>query len=75
MVPLFDIVWDILPDGMHTLPGWLKAHTFPLFTGRRNPAKPKWRTTWSNEDNKKLQARHAEVLAEMNTWKIPKVVC
>lgn len=52
--PLFDLVWDILPDLMHIITGIWKRHIFKVFLGRRNPSKPKPRRTWTAAENELL---------------------
>ena len=73
LLPLFDLTWDIVMDAMHTIPGWAKAHIFPLFRGTRTPATPKWRKSKSNAENWALQRAHTDVLEDLKSWKLTKV--
>ena len=38
ILPLFNIVWDILPDMMHIMEGIYKRILFQLFKGKKLPA-------------------------------------
>jgi hypothetical protein len=76
LLPMFDMVWDVLPDCMHTLAGWVQSHIFPLMkTGDhgRRPAKPKERKSWTTAENKALLAAHKEVIKQIQSWEIGKV--
>ena len=70
--PLFDLVWDILPDMMHILPGVWKRHLFALLVGKRTPKKPKPRMYWTEEDNKELEKDYRDVLKHLESWKLSK---
>jgi hypothetical protein len=67
-LPLFDLVWDVLPDMMHIVQGIWKAHVFQMFVGRRNPAKPADRKSWTEEANRDLQQAHQEAVTALRQW-------
>ena len=72
-VPLFNIVWDVLADVMHTVPRFWKGHMFPLFRGVRTPSAPRTRKTWTDGANKKLLQDHVNVKQQMLDWTLDKV--
>jgi hypothetical protein len=45
LLPLFDLILDILPDMMHIIKGFWDGHFIPLFKGNRPLAAPKKPTT------------------------------
>lgn len=60
-LPLFDLVWDILMDLMHIVSGFWKRHIFPAFKGKRLPAVPRTRKSWTRKENLELLQEHVEV--------------
>ena len=78
--PLFDIIWDILPDLMHIIEGLQKTHILPLLKRKRKPKVPKplkKRKVQTPKDAqkreaafKKVQATHAKVVAHVHTWEL-----
>lgn len=67
-LPMFDLVWDVLPDMMHVVPNIWKAHVFQMFMGKRNPAQPRARKSLSKKENDELMAEHKEAVAELKAW-------
>lgn len=72
-IPLFNIVWDVLADVMHTVPRFWRGHVFPLLRGLRYPANPKTRKSWTDAANRKLLADHAGLKKKMAKWKLDTV--
>ena len=79
--PLFNLIWDVCIDAMHTVPGWVKSHLFPLLRGTRAPSRPKERKLrgpshrkgeWTKHDNQNLQNDYETVCDRLGRWKIPK---
>lgn len=71
-LPLFDLVWDVMPDLMHIIPGIWKRHIFSMFTDRRKPKKPRPRSAWTRRQNDDLLRGHEEVLANLSEWVLSK---
>ena len=69
-LPMFNLVWDVLPDMMHVIPGIWKRHVFAMFNGDRLPAKPRPRKSLSAADNAKLMADHAAAVAHLAEWSL-----
>ena len=67
-LPRFNLVWDILPDMMHVVPGIWKRHMFAMFVGDRAPAKPRPRKSLSSEENTKLMSDHAKAVRQLEEW-------
>jgi hypothetical protein len=40
LLPLWDMVWDFLPDWMHMTKGYFNGHMLPLMKGQRTPKPP-----------------------------------
>ena len=72
-LPLFNIVWDMLPDMMHIIPALMKGHIMPMMRGLRYPSEPKMRKSWSALDNKQLFKDWTKVKAQLKDWTISKV--
>jgi hypothetical protein len=73
LLPLFDVVWDMLPDMMHIIPAVMKGHIMPMMKGLRAPAKPKMRATWSGEENAELLANWEKVKRQLVDWQVSEV--
>jgi hypothetical protein len=73
LIPLFDIVWDVMPDMMHITTGVWQRHIFGALRGVRMPAVPKRRQKWSDKENKALMDAHKKVRAELERWTLSKV--
>ena len=71
-LPLFDLIWDILPDLMHIITGIWKRHFLDMLKGNRKPAQAKQRKSWTKEENAKLEADHKKCLEELQTWTLTK---
>jgi hypothetical protein len=67
-LPLFDIIWDILPDMMHIIPVLWKGHIFKLFNGTREPSAVKPRKSWTAAANKQLMKDHEEAKRKVAGW-------
>ena len=72
-LPLFDIIWDILPDMMHIVPVLWKGHVFKLFNGTRMPTQVKVRKTWSAAANAQLLKDHEIAKAHTAGWQLTPV--
>jgi hypothetical protein len=70
----FDLVWDILGDLMHQIPGIWKRHIFAMFQGLRVPAKPKPRKTWTPEQNQQLEDAWNGAKEILKSWEVSKSV-
>ena len=70
--PFFDLVWDILMDLMHIIPGIWKRHIFGMFNDRRKPSKPKPRRHWSRAENARLLEEYEGVLKKLSEWALSK---
>lgn len=68
---MFDLVWDILPDMMHVVPGIWKRHIFAMFTGDRKPSRPPVRDSLSKRENNLLQRQYAESVEDLRRWQLP----
>jgi len=79
VLPLFNLTWDVLGDMMHIIDGIWKRHVFAMLAGRRLPAKPKPRSSWTLAANRKLAKDHAKVIALLESWQVTpemiKVIC
>ena len=75
-IPLFDIIWDILPDMMHVVEGFLKTHLFKLLKGDRSAARPRRPAKFNDKKAelayKALLKDHLALLAHIDTWKLSK---
>ena len=71
-LPLFDIVWDILPDLMHIISGIWKRHIIELLKGTRTPAPVKDRKSLSAAENAQLQREYTIACAQLKTWSLDK---
>ncbi len=71
--PMFDMVWDIVPCLMHTVPDIWKDHLIPLMKGRRNPAAVKDRKEWTAQQNQKLQRDHVDAKKHLVEWVVSQV--
>ena len=69
-LPLFDLVWDILPDMMHVLPNIWKAHVFQMLVGNRMPKKPRPRKSLDKAANAELAASHEDAVRELAEWRL-----
>lgn len=69
-LPLFNIAWDILGDMMHIVDGLWKRHIFAMLAGKRGPAVPKPRISWTALENKNLQRDHDAVCAQLRAWTV-----
>jgi hypothetical protein len=72
-LPLFDMVWDILPDIMHVVPVMWKGHIFPMFRATRIPAQVKPRKKYTDEENEQLMRDHDEAKEHLEGWALSKV--
>ena len=72
-LPLFDLVWDILPDMMHIMSGIWKRHIFELLKGGRAPSAVKARKKNTAAQNAALRVEHAKSKARCADWMITKV--
>lgn len=72
-LPLFDIVWDVMPDMMHIVPDLFKGHIVPMLRGQRDPAKVRARKTWTAERNEALLRQHAKAKEHLKTWTLSEV--
>lgn len=82
LFPLFNMTWDVAPDGMHTIPNYAEDHLFPLWKGLRTPAKPRplklrdendSRGPWTEEDNERVIRAWEELCEHLDTWTLSKV--
>ena len=72
-LPLFDIVWDILPDMMHIVPGIWERHIFPLLAGKRKlPSAVKARKKNTERENANLMHAHTSCCAQIAEWTLSK---
>ena len=71
-LPLFNLVWDVLPDMMHIITGIWKRHIFAMFVGTRKPTRPKERSSWSKRDNDNLIRDHNTALVNLEGWILSK---
>jgi hypothetical protein len=69
-LPLFCLIWDILPDMMHIILGIWKRHIMMLLAGKRTPAAVKRRKKLTPAENDQLIADAASVKAILKTWKL-----
>ena len=67
-LPMFNLVWDILPDMMHIIPGVWARHIFGMFNGERTPARPKQRKKFTDAENRELQKQHEDALKHLASW-------
>ena len=72
-LPLFDVIWDILPDMMHIVPVLWKGHIFKLFNGTRMPTQVKPRKSWTAAENARLLADHEVAKAHTAGWALTPV--
>jgi len=72
-VPLFDLTWDIMMDMMHIVPVMWKGHIFKMFAGKRVPATPKPRKTWTPAENATLLQEHEQARAHLAAWELSTV--
>lgn len=72
-IPLFDLVWDILPDMMHIVWGCWQRHFLALMKGQRAPKRVKPRKKSNDRENAELMKRAAEARANVEDWTLSKV--
>ena len=70
-LPFFDLVWDLGPDMMHLNLNIFALHLFPVLAGKRYPAKPKPRVSWTDAENKKLLQDYARETSRVQAWELP----
>ena len=74
--PLFDIIWDILPDMMHVLEGFQKTHLLKLLKGERSAARPRRPVSFADKLAEQaynaLLKEYEALLAHIDTWKLSK---
>jgi hypothetical protein len=69
-IPMFDLVWDILPDMMHIMSGIWARHIFALLASKRQPAAVKSRKKNTSLENAVLQSEHAACCAKIIEWQL-----
>ena len=69
-LPLFCLIWDILPDLMHIIAGIWKRHIMEILKGKRAPAAVKPRKKYSDAENRRLQDDHKAVIDLLKSWKL-----
>ena len=69
-LPMFNLVWDIVPDLLHILTGIWKRHVFAMFTGKRTPAKVKPKKKNNDAQNAKLLLDHEKALQKLGDWSL-----
>ena len=70
-LPLFDLCWDMGPDMMHIVGNLFKEHIFPMYCGKRNPSKPRERTTWTPQENRDMMEEYETEVALHESWELP----
>ena len=48
LLPLFNIIWDVLPDWMHIIKNLMLPHFLKVVKGKRKLKQPQWVTTKAN---------------------------
>lgn len=69
-LPMFDLAWDFMMDMMHAVPGVFGRHIVACMQGQRKPAKPKWRTTWTDKKNYDLVWEWEKCCKDLESWKL-----
>ena len=72
-LPLFDMVWDVLPDMMHIINGIWKSHVIALIKGERIPAPYRPKKSLTTEENEALQREAAALKEQLREWEVDKV--
>lgn len=72
-LPLFCLVWDIMPDMMHLIPGIWSRHFLHMLTGARYPAEVKARKKNTAAENRALAADAKACRTMLDTWALDKV--
>jgi hypothetical protein len=72
-LPFFNLIWDIMPDWMHILPGIWDRHIFSMFHGRRTPAPVKHLKKNTALENRGLMRDHEAVKKHLKEWTLPEV--
>ena len=67
---LSDLAWDFMMDMMHAVPGVFGRHYVACMQGKRKPAKPKWRTTWTDKKNYDLVWEWEKCCKDLESWKL-----
>ena len=71
--PLFDLVWDIMPDMMHLGTGIWQRHIFELLKGGRAPAPVKAKKKNTAAQNEALRSEHEKCKAHVKDWAVSAV--
>ena len=72
-LPLFCLIWDILPDLMHIISGIWKRHIMAILRGKRAPAGVKPRKKYTDLENARLQRDHKRVKDLLKSWTLTEV--
>lgn len=72
-LPLFDMVWDVLPDMMHIINGIWKSHVIALIKGERIPAPCRPKKSLTAEENEALMRKATALKEELREWEVNKV--
>jgi hypothetical protein len=74
ILPLFNLVWDFLPDMMHVLKGIIHRHLFGLLKGYREPKPPKLVKANNSHPPDERRVRQAVNRRACRVWKKAKTV-
>ena len=69
-LPLFDMIWDMGPDGMHLNDNIFETHGIDVLCGRRHPNRPKARASWSTKENQQLQKDYEYEIKICDKWQL-----
>jgi hypothetical protein len=61
LYPMFDIVWDVLPDWMHIIKNMVLTHFIKVVKGERKLKMPHYKTVPDQDDGATLAEIHAIV--------------
>ena len=56
LVPMFNIIWDVMPDWMHIMKNLILPHFLKVVKGKRRLKQPQWVTTPRNATPEQAQA-------------------
>jgi hypothetical protein len=65
---LWNMVWDMLGDVMHIVPGLFGRHIMECLRGNRPVARVRSKQSYTDAQNAQLQADHLAALRELKSW-------
>jgi hypothetical protein len=68
LLPLFNIIWDVMPDWMHIIKNLMLQHFVQLVKGKRKLKEPQWVVTKKNATKAQAAADTRCVFVYYSIW-------